>query len=178
MLHTQEKGRSMIEMLGVLAIIGVLSVGGLAGYNMAMGRVRVNRVIDDLQLVAVNIRTAVPNGVYDDIGTIANNMKILEDLNANLGSLGADASAKVVEQNSGGTGTTKINDRFAIVFTKLPLDACRRIAGLDWGTGAYVAASAVTADSTVTTTTPTGKSEAITTCGSTDPIADWSLMLK
>lgn len=26
-----EKGRSMIEMLGVLAIIGVLSVGGIAG---------------------------------------------------------------------------------------------------------------------------------------------------
>ena len=31
-----EKGRSMIEMLGVLAIIGVLSVGGIAGYSKAM----------------------------------------------------------------------------------------------------------------------------------------------
>ena len=29
-------GRSMIEMLGVLAIIGVLSVGGIAGYSKAM----------------------------------------------------------------------------------------------------------------------------------------------
>ena len=28
-----EIGRSMIEMLGVLAIIGVLSVGGIAGYG-------------------------------------------------------------------------------------------------------------------------------------------------
>ena len=27
-----QSGRSMIEMLGVLAIIGVLSVGGIAGY--------------------------------------------------------------------------------------------------------------------------------------------------
>ncbi|MBO7333238.1 MAG: type II secretion system protein, partial [Alphaproteobacteria bacterium] len=35
-----EKGRSMIEMLGVLAIIGVLSVGGLSGYTMAMNRHR------------------------------------------------------------------------------------------------------------------------------------------
>ena len=31
-----EVGRSMIEMLGVLAIIGVLSVGGIAGYSKAM----------------------------------------------------------------------------------------------------------------------------------------------
>ena len=28
-----QTGRSMVEMLGVLAIIGVLSVGGIAGYS-------------------------------------------------------------------------------------------------------------------------------------------------
>ncbi|MBR2136742.1 MAG: prepilin-type N-terminal cleavage/methylation domain-containing protein [Alphaproteobacteria bacterium] len=32
---TNQSGRSMIEMLGVLAIIGVLSVGGIAGYSKA-----------------------------------------------------------------------------------------------------------------------------------------------
>lgn len=31
-----QAGRSMIEMLGVLAIIGILSVGGIAGYSKAM----------------------------------------------------------------------------------------------------------------------------------------------
>ena len=31
-----EQGRSMLEMLGVLAIVGVLSVGGIAGYSKAM----------------------------------------------------------------------------------------------------------------------------------------------
>lgn len=36
---TTQSGRSMIEMLGVLAIISVLSVGGLAGYNVAMGKI-------------------------------------------------------------------------------------------------------------------------------------------
>ena len=29
----EQSGRSMVEMLGVLAIIGVLSVGGIAGYS-------------------------------------------------------------------------------------------------------------------------------------------------
>ena len=42
-----ETGRSMIEMLGVLAIIGVLSVGGIAGYSKAMEKFKVNKIIQD-----------------------------------------------------------------------------------------------------------------------------------
>ena len=41
-----EAGRSMVEMLGVLAIIGVLSVGGIAGYSLSMRRHRANGVAD------------------------------------------------------------------------------------------------------------------------------------
>ena len=40
-------GRSMIEMLGVLAIIGVLSVGGIAGYSKAMEKWKVTKAIDE-----------------------------------------------------------------------------------------------------------------------------------
>ena len=40
-----QNGRSMIEMLGVLAIIGVLSVGGIAGYSKAMTKYRINKAI-------------------------------------------------------------------------------------------------------------------------------------
>lgn len=32
-------GRSMVEMLGVLAIIGVLSIGGVTGYRYAMRQI-------------------------------------------------------------------------------------------------------------------------------------------
>ena len=48
-------GRSMIEMLGVLAIIGVLSVGGIAGYSKAMEKFKINKVIDDFNMLAMNI---------------------------------------------------------------------------------------------------------------------------
>ena len=41
-----ESGRSMVEMLGVLAIIGVLPVGGIAGYMLSMNRFRANNMID------------------------------------------------------------------------------------------------------------------------------------
>ena len=42
-----ESGRSMIEMLGVLAIIGVLSIGGLAAYSAAMDRHQANELLND-----------------------------------------------------------------------------------------------------------------------------------
>ena len=46
MKMNNESGRSMVEMLGVLAIIGVLSIGGIAGYTIAMNRYRANEIID------------------------------------------------------------------------------------------------------------------------------------
>ncbi len=51
-----ENGRSMIEMLGVLAIIGVLSVGGIAGYSKAMMKYRINKAIEQITLIAGNVR--------------------------------------------------------------------------------------------------------------------------
>ena len=44
-------GRSMVEMLGVLAIIGVLSIGGIAGYRYAMQQIETNKVLDVFRYV-------------------------------------------------------------------------------------------------------------------------------
>ena len=41
----QEQGLSMVEMLGTLAIIGVLSVGGVAGYTYAMNKYYTNEIL-------------------------------------------------------------------------------------------------------------------------------------
>ena len=46
-MNTQS-GRSMVEMLGVLAIIGVLSVGAIAGYSKAMMKYRLNKQAEQL----------------------------------------------------------------------------------------------------------------------------------
>ena len=50
-----EKGRSMIEMLGVLAIIGVLSVGGIAGYSKAMEKFKVNKAISEYSMLILGL---------------------------------------------------------------------------------------------------------------------------
>ncbi len=43
-----ENGRSMVEMLGVLAIIGVLSVGAIAGYSKAMTKYKLNKQAEQI----------------------------------------------------------------------------------------------------------------------------------
>ncbi len=45
MLKISQNGRSMVEMLAVLAIIGVLSAGGLAGYGKAMYKYELSKTI-------------------------------------------------------------------------------------------------------------------------------------
>lgn len=58
MNNKTEHGRSMVEMLGVLAVIGVLSVGGVAGYTHAMDRHKVNQIMNFFDIAMVSIDDA------------------------------------------------------------------------------------------------------------------------
>lgn len=61
----QESGRSMVEMLGVLAIIGVLSIGGIAGYSMAMNRYKANEILNAASVANVMAMSQNQgNGLY------------------------------------------------------------------------------------------------------------------
>ena len=62
MQKEQELGRSMTEMLGVLAIIGVLSVGGIAGYTYAMNKHRTNALIEGSLLRAYTVAGQLMSG--------------------------------------------------------------------------------------------------------------------
>ncbi|MBE6446585.1 MAG: type II secretion system protein [Alphaproteobacteria bacterium] len=50
-----QKGRSMVEMLGVLAIVGVLSVGGVYGYGVAMKKHKANELLHQASMLATTI---------------------------------------------------------------------------------------------------------------------------
>ena len=50
-----ESGRSMVEMLGTLAIIGVLSVGAIGGYSYGMDKYRANTIMNDVMLRSVDV---------------------------------------------------------------------------------------------------------------------------
>ncbi|MGN0919150.1 MAG: type II secretion system protein [Alphaproteobacteria bacterium] len=50
-----QSGRSMVEMLGVLAIMGVLSVGGVSMYSSAMNKHRANEILNEASKRAVMV---------------------------------------------------------------------------------------------------------------------------
>lgn len=57
-----QSGRSMVEMLGTLAIIGVLSIGGIMGYSYAMDKYRANEVMNDVNLRGIDLIAQASRG--------------------------------------------------------------------------------------------------------------------
>ena len=78
--YTQALGRSMVEMLGVLAIIGVLSVGAIAGYSKAMMKYKLNQYAQAVNMLINNglqIKDRLPHTYYS--GTIFYKLNLLPD---------------------------------------------------------------------------------------------------
>ena len=53
MTQGDESGRSMVEMLGVLAIMGVLAIGGIIGYRYAVDKYNANEIINEVKKRAI-----------------------------------------------------------------------------------------------------------------------------
>ena len=47
-----ESGRSMVEMLGVLSVMRIISITGLMGYTYAMKRMRANELTSEANILA------------------------------------------------------------------------------------------------------------------------------
>ena len=161
---THESGRSMIEMLGVLAIIGVLSVGGIAGYSQAMSKFKVSKTTDQVQTMVTNIRTLFTGQrTYAGLdGKNAYTMGILTDETWD-GSAASNAY--------GGTilfGTPNKQKYFSITYNGLSQDACTRLVMADWGDSssgligiiAQSTAQSAPADATTAWTAAEGKNGA------------------
>lgn len=129
--NSHESGRSMVEMLGVLAIIGVLSVGGIAGYSMAMSKFKITKAMDQVQTILTNIRTLYASQRKYTALTpkTAYNMGILTDETFEAtGSTGLNPFGGEIKFGVGGTGRS-----FTVEYTGLTKEACLKLATADWG---------------------------------------------
>ena len=66
----QESGRSMIEMVGVLAIMGMLTATAFALISLGINRQKQARVTDDVVTIVSGVRSLL--GDYDDFSNIDN----------------------------------------------------------------------------------------------------------
>ena len=134
-MKTNQKGRSMIEMLGVLAIVGVLSVGGIAGYSKAMGKYKTNQLILEITQTIIGIRTLYTSqSSYEGISAGR-----LLNAGAIPAAMRGAASTSSVNHIFGGRvmvfdspTATREQGAFEIYFTGIPENTCKELAAINW----------------------------------------------
>ncbi len=57
-----QEGRSMVEMLGVLAIIAVLSIGGIVGFRLAMNYYQANQIAHEINIMRTDAQIKIAQG--------------------------------------------------------------------------------------------------------------------
>lgn len=166
----EQNGRSMIEMLGVLAIVGVLSVAGIAGYSKAMAKYKVNRVIDQVTMVAANLKTTFAGqGDYAglDDAEVAYNLGVFPEeavkdcVEVKEGVSTEKYSDGCLRNGMGGTFAVKVSGAstdyraddskytFDLYVSGLSKDACATLLTADWGAASGLKDSLVIKDGTV-----------------------------
>ena len=145
MKYINENGRSMVEMLGVLAIIGVLSVGGIAGYSKAMNKYKINKTTDQVSMLVANIRTLFSSqGNYEGLNNASAIRFGVVPEDMYTGTPGANASTYEIKNAFNGAVTIATdnaregitgNDAFVIAYNGLSSEACVTILTGDWGSG-------------------------------------------
>lgn len=137
-----QSGRSMIEMIGVLAIVGVLSVGGLAAYTKAMMQYRISHTLAQISEIAS--RVSMIGEQASSYAGLSNNVAI--KLKAVPGDMITPNSTDLTTAFSGDakiesstllaeTGETSDDLAFTITYTGISAAECLRLAAQDWKSG-------------------------------------------
>ncbi len=135
-MNSCQQGRSMIEMLGVLAIVGVLSVGGIAGYSKAMAKVKLNKIISQISELSMSIRSlyssqhsfaGINNGILIKTGVVPAEM--LSETSSTAITHAYDGKVQIFESKTA-NGTI---GAYEIYFMGLPKTACIPLSTMDWG---------------------------------------------
>ena len=148
--RNDQNGRSMVEMLGVLAIIGVLSVGGISGYSKAMAKFKLTKAQDQITMMLMNIRTAYAtspsySGLSDETAidfNIAPGDMLIDS--ANLGNAFGGAAHVYACDNPPGGAAACLGSAggsaqyFAIAMNSLGRDSCMSLASSDWGSDGLI----------------------------------------
>ena len=149
-MKQNENGRSMIEMLGVLAIVGVLSVLGLAAYNKAISKYKCNQTIHYITQIAQQTRIAFGSqrnysGLGSSVDEIRNVMFTADlapkEMLVNIDENGEYVAPYIFKNPFKGDVSLRIADQsivgdqmaFIIRFENLPKSACIEVATSVWG---------------------------------------------
>lgn len=174
---SEQSGRSMVEMLGVLAIIGVLSVGGIAGYSKAMAKFKLTKAMDQVSTTVTNIRT-----LYSGQPNYAG---LTTEVAIKMGAIGAEmlngiSSTTATSAYNAFNGRVNIavatvngnaSGGFSVTFTGLGKEACVALSSADWGSGSGSGLVSVAAGTGASTGTSFTQGTIGTTASATLPLS-------
>lgn len=130
-----DSGRSTLEMLGVLAIIGVLTIGGLEGFQRGMAKLKVKKTMDQIAEVSTAIRTLyIQQNSYSGLNNLsAAEMMVLPLDMGTDGVLYSPFRGNVTI----GTGAISANDvypdkAFYLIYDKINRQSCVQLTSADW----------------------------------------------
>lgn len=157
-MNSEQSGRSMVEMLGVLAIIGVLSVGGISGYSKAMAKFKLSKAMDQMSMLVANIRTTYASmATYTGLSTatarsygLASRDMFATTSNELVNAFGGKVLLGAVNNN------TITDTGFAIVYNGLDKEACMGLATADWGSAGLIG---ITVSNAAVANNPSGNAD-------------------
>lgn len=141
-MQYNQSGRTMVEMIGVLGIIGLLSVGGIVAYSQAMMNYKVNHTVEQVSEIASRItllgeQATSYNGLNNDV---AIKMKAVPGDMINIGSSELDNmfNGYVYIESANLFDSEAENSKdlaFTVTYTGLDSEACVRLAMQNWKSG-------------------------------------------
>lgn len=194
-MRNNQSGRSMIEMLCVLAIIGVLTVGGIQGYRYMVERYKANKIAESVAFIVTQIRAGystqenyagINNDIAKDIGAIPEQI-VLKGTSGgstthgrgqletpwggfiNIFPSALHADSVVIDPVSGATAA--LGDAFVVEIGNITRKTCTLLITNDWGNttnGGFVgiAASSATCSAIGNTGIPVTNAGGCVTSGS------------
>jgi len=151
MKKQNENGRSMLEMLGVLAIIGVITVGAMSGLKFGTDSFRATALHD---MVETTARGVIDLYSWSRVYPTEDNTRVIPlaeavPHNGICDAFNCEAEGNVVKADTT-YGKMIISsgedDYFMITLTAIPKDICMRLAAITWQNVKWVSSDECNAD--------------------------------
>jgi len=134
MKNINESGRSMVEMLGVLAIIGVLTVGAMSTVNYGIESFRVRSVYDSVEETARGVADLYSwkRSYADDGDASATKAKICKNV---FDDKCIESETNAAIKTAWGNLSVALDENgaeFHIQVTGVPYGSCNQLLNMDW----------------------------------------------
>ena len=138
-LKTNESGRTMLEMLGVLGIMGIIMYGAAAGINYGMSTYKINQTYNEVQEVIQSIQDMYSwqRGYPKDFSgkTLCDNDIFVRCIaNPPPNTLTPKNTFEGVIEVKGSDCSGSLCNSFYVTYPNIPQEVCYRLQEMDWGT--------------------------------------------